>query len=232
MKNSMFHALPCVTDQSLYQQGGLNNSQSSGRRVPFEAILRRKRRLLTFLGALVLSLALPHAVLASPNLVQNGGFETGDFTGWSLSGDTGSAFVSNNDPHSGQFAANFDPVNGFVYLSQDLNTTPGVDYNLIFWPKWIDIPPDILQVDWNGQLIFSQSNVTSYPWTEISINNLLATSGQTELTFGFMMTDAQSLWKLDDVTVTPQTTPEPGTMMLFGSGILGIAGVLRRRLMG
>jgi hypothetical protein len=28
------------------------------------------------------------------------------------------------------------------------------------------------------------------------------------------------------------TTPEPGSLMLFGSGILGVAGVLRRRLMG
>ena len=28
------------------------------------------------------------------------------------------------------------------------------------------------------------------------------------------------------------TTPEPGSIMLFGSGILGIAGVLRRKLMG
>ena len=27
------------------------------------------------------------------------------------------------------------------------------------------------------------------------------------------------------------TTPEPGSIMLFGSGILGTAGVLRRRLM-
>ena len=28
------------------------------------------------------------------------------------------------------------------------------------------------------------------------------------------------------------TTPEPGSLMLFGSGILGVAGMLRRRLMG
>ena len=28
------------------------------------------------------------------------------------------------------------------------------------------------------------------------------------------------------------TTPEPGTILLFGSGILGLGGVLRRRLMG
>jgi hypothetical protein len=89
-----------------------------------------------------------------------------------------------------------------------------------------------LQVYWNGVLVLDQANFTSYPWTETSINNLLATSGQTELTFGFMASDSQSLWSLDDVSVTPQTTPEPGSILLLGSGILGIAGILRRRLVG
>jgi hypothetical protein len=31
-------------------------------------------------------------------------------------------------------------------------------------------------------------------------------------------------------TTTPSTTPEPSSIMLFGSGILGLAGVLRRKL--
>ena len=33
-------------------------------------------------------------------------------------------------------------------------------------------------------------------------------------------------------SVSTTGTPEPGSLMLFGSGILGIAGLLRRRLMG
>jgi PEP-CTERM motif len=31
-------------------------------------------------------------------------------------------------------------------------------------------------------------------------------------------------------TTTTSTTPEPSSIMLFGSGILGLAGVLRRKL--
>jgi hypothetical protein len=36
---------------------------------------------------------------------------------------------------------------------------------------------------------------------------------------------------LDNVGVTTGggTTPEPGTLVLFGSGLLGIAGVVRRK---
>ena len=34
------------------------------------------------------------------------------------------------------------------------------------------------------------------------------------------------------ITFTPTPTPEPGSLALFGSGIVGLAGVLRRRLKG
>lgn len=40
---------------------------------------------------------------------------------------------------------------------------------------------------------------------------------------------------IDNVTVhgvpIPGETPEPGTLIMFGSGILGLAGMLRRKLM-
>jgi PEP-CTERM motif len=36
---------------------------------------------------------------------------------------------------------------------------------------------------------------------------------------------------LTGTTGSGGTTPEPASILLFGSGVLGIAGVLRRRLM-
>ena len=39
------------------------------------------------------------------------------------------------------------------------------------------------------------------------------------------------LWYLmDDFTYNAQTTPEPGTLVMFGSGLLGAVGVIRRKL--
>ncbi len=37
-------------------------------------------------------------------------------------------------------------------------------------------------------------------------------------------------WLMDDFTYNGTSTPEPGTLMMFGSGIVGLAGVLRRRI--
>ena len=49
------------------------------------------------------------------------------------------------------------------------------------------------------------------------------------LTFTFR--NDPNYWFLDNVSVTTGgiTTPEPGTLVLFGSGIIGIAGVIRRK---
>jgi PEP-CTERM motif len=37
-------------------------------------------------------------------------------------------------------------------------------------------------------------------------------------------------WLMDDFTYNGTTTPEPGTLVMFGSGLLAAAGMIRRRL--
>ncbi len=65
-------------------------------------ILSGIRCFLMFTAAGAFSVAHP----AKANLITNGGFETGDFTGWTVSGDT---FVHGTyagiSPHSGNFQA-------------------------------------------------------------------------------------------------------------------------------
>src|SRR5260370_14032154 len=72
-----------------------------------------------------------------PNLVPNGGFETGDFNGWTLSGDRGDDSVITGHAgaariHGGIHAAQLGPTN-LVFLTQALATNPGVNYTLSFW---------------------------------------------------------------------------------------------------
>lgn len=79
---------------------------------------------------LVLSGLLSAGIPASAQLIQNGGFETGDFTGWSEAGTAhvqlGSA--GSNFVHSGTHGASL----GSGTLSQSFATTPGQIYRVDF----------------------------------------------------------------------------------------------------
>jgi hypothetical protein len=59
---------------------------------------------LAFVAVLVIGLSVTSSAVASGNLVNNPGFETMDFTGWSQSGNTDFTFVD-GDPHGGVAAA-------------------------------------------------------------------------------------------------------------------------------
>ena len=54
-----------------------------------------------------------------------------------------------------------------------------------------------------------------------------------ENTIGTIPSESFTLWgpgSTTTITVTTGTTPEPSSIVLFGSGILGLAGILRRKL--
>ncbi len=91
---------------------------------------------------------------------------------------------------------------------------------------------------------FSSLNVTVFAFD--SSMNFLGGCGQTLSAFGynFMPCDIANVselvfhndigtsghwWLMDDFTYNG-TTPEPGTLLMFGSGVLGVAGMIRRRL--
>jgi hypothetical protein len=169
---------------------------------------------------------LPQTALA--NIVTNPGFETGDFTGWTIGGDTGFTGVDGSHPHSGTFAAFFGPTISNGTLSQTLATTPGDMYSIDFWLQNEDSGSNFFSVSFDGNVLSSTTDASSFDYTEFNFSGLASTSS-TVLEFTFF--NPPSFWDFDDVSVTDisSAVPEPLTIFVFGSGLAGAVAMRRRR---
>ena len=149
---------------------------------------------------------LPHLVVTiGTNLVVNGGFETGDFTGWTLSGNVAptqwgpQTFITNN-AQSGQDAAGLGSVGSDGTLSQNIQTTAGQHYTLDFWLANEGGGPNDFTAKWNGQTLLALVNASAQGYTEYTYD-VVGTAGTSNLEFDFRQDP--SFWSLDSISVTP-----------------------------
>jgi len=154
---------------------------------------------------------LQFELLVNQSLVQNGGFETGDFTSWTLNGNPSpNNFVASSgsgigiSPHSGNYFAALGNVSVLGYLSQTLPTSANQSYLLSLWlnnPGLSGNTPNEFSVSWNGNTLFDQVNLPATTgWTNLQFI-VTATGGSTILQFGER--DDPSWLGLDDVSVAP-----------------------------
>jgi hypothetical protein len=183
-------------------------------------------RILALLGLL--------AVVAAPAAnaqIINGGFETGNFSGWSLSGNGGFiSIVGGGLQHSGNDAASFGAVGSPTFLSQTIATVAGDSYALSFWLRNDGGAPNLFRAEWDGNVVTNMTNVGAQPYTQYTYN-VTASTNSTQLKFSFQ--NDPSFWRFDDVAVQDlgaSSVPEPGNVAMM-AGLLapGALYLIRRK---
>jgi len=177
------------------------------------------------------------------NLVVNCGFETGDFTGWTIGGNIanpgGNYYgVDAFDANSGNFGAYMseDEIasTAVVTLSPTLNASiaGGALWQITFWLQQDTAPTTgythTFSATWDGTTLLSLTPTVAVPgpngvWTEYTFTEGTAPVGSTPLVFSFRNDD--SYWSIDDVSVV--NLPEPPAGVLVGTALCALL-LLRR----
>ena len=174
------------------------------------------------------AIALQFNLFVGQPLVQNGGFEAGNFTGWTQSGNTAYTSVINGNSsfvHSGTYGVEAGPASSLGYLSLTLPTSNGQTYLLSLWMDSPNITgtatPNEFRVSWNGTSIYDKTNIGKIGWTNLQFT-VTATGSSTALQIGFR--DDPFYLGLDDVSVTPIFPPvistQPTNQTILSGGNL------------
>jgi len=178
--------------------------------------------------AVVLAVA---ATATAAELVVNGGFETGDFTGWSLSGNITNTGVDPGFAYSGNFGAKLGSVGADGFLSQILPTVLGSNYALSYALENLGGTPNDFGVLWGGVLVPGSDFLDAGPFRGTVFSfNLVAPGPNTQLTFFFRQDP--TFWGLDDVSVQGtqgELVPEPATLGIAGPGLIAMVLLRLRR---
>jgi subtilase family serine protease len=189
--------------------------------------------------------------VSSTQLVQNGGFEDGNFTDWSLTGPadvskdnliasplTRSVFPRGTSSvttaayiYSGTYSALFGEISADAFLSQSLSTVPGQSYLISFWLansgllSGDAVTPNSVELLWNGATLYAQTNLAAFTWTNLQF---LATASSAATTLEFGLRNDNDYFALDNVTVQAITAPSftsaawnNGTVTLTWNGLAG-----------
>jgi hypothetical protein len=168
----------------------------------------------------------PFVLQVGQNLVQDGGFETGSFTDWTLVGDTvtrggyiydevASTATYPLAVHSGNYGA-FLGDDQVATLSQTLSTRPGHSYYLSLW---LDNPitgsGQSFAVNWNtntavASTLYSLTSPPAFAWTNLTF--LLRATG-TNTVLQFAAENTPNYFGLDDISVTPLPVPSVETAL-------------------
>ena len=160
--------------------------------------------------------------------VVNGGFETGNFAGWTQFGNEGATGVVGNfdgvNPIDGNYQGAFGSVGSTGGIEQSVaGVTAGNTYELSFWLADLSTGPSYFDVTFGGQDLLTMVNPEPFGYTHYTFavpvtSDLLA----------FTFQQNPSYFLIDDITVNAGVPDSGSTMAMMSLGLVGLGGAARR----
>jgi MYXO-CTERM domain-containing protein len=166
------------------------------------------------------------AASAHANLLANGSFETGDFTGWTLAGNLGYTGVGFEPgfAEDGSYDVIAGPVGSDGYASQTFSDTAGDTLSVSGWVFGYGDEVSDFDMTVDGTGLDLNPVQTDGVWTEYSFD--ATATGSDTFSVGFR--DDPSYIYLDNFSVTESASSTPGPVAIAPFA-LGLFGVIRRR---
>jgi hypothetical protein len=197
------------------------------------------------IAAALVSVALSSDACASAELVANGGFETGDFSYWTVDSETGwfptvddDVLFPNYYPHSGNYYGDFGVSFGgaglasMASIAQAIPTTIGLTYHVEFWLKTTLTYPGVVSATFGDTSLLSLTTISEFDYTlfeadivATSVSSVLIFSGNTQSPFPIYLDDV-SVTQVGPVVEAPETSTS--VALAFLAGVTGFT-VWRRR---
>lgn len=136
------------------------------------------------------------ANLNMPSLIVNPGFETGDFTGWTVNGDNIDVISSN--VHSGTYAVRMGTVGTDGTLTQNITLPSAGNYRLSFWLATGGSGPSHFSVTIGGNTVYNVTDPSSSGYVQLVFTANLP-AGSTSLEFAAQ--NDPSYFYIDDINL-------------------------------